>query len=68
MLFSPYCLIQLTQVNAAAKSYKPYLCAMYPAYFIYKDECSGSNSWYKIYFPDVYGSKQECMRGERSII
>jgi len=54
--------ITLSSPQAANKSYKPYLCAMYPAYFVYNDECSGSNSWYKIYFPDIYGSKQECLR------
>ena len=61
------CIISLslnpvTKLSAASTSYKPYLCAMYPAYFVYKDDCSGSNSWYKIYFPDIYSSKQECMR------
>ncbi len=49
-------------LQAAAKSYKPFMCGMYPAYYIFKDDCEGSNSWYKVYFPDIYTTKKECMR------
>ena len=38
------------------------MCGMYPAYYIFKDDCEGSNSWYKVYFPDIYTTKKECMR------
>ena len=55
-------LTKFTTGYAASKSFKPYLCAMYPAYEMYKDDCNGSNSWYKIYFPDIYNSKEICMR------
>ena len=55
-------LTKFTTGYAANKSFKPYLCAMYPAFEMYKDDCNGSNSWYKIYFPDIYNSKEICMR------
>ena len=60
VFLSSYLAVSTSQ--AASKSFKPYLCAMYPAYEMYKDNCSGSNSWYKIYFPDIYVSKTACMR------
>ena len=62
ILYCLFSILTVTSTQAASKSFKPYLCAMYPAYEMYKDNCNGSNSWYKIYFPDIYSTKQACMR------
>ena len=43
-----------------AKEYKAFLCNYYVSSTLAGDNCQGSNSWYKIYFPDLYMTKDIC--------
>ena len=49
---------------AFSKEYKLYVCDFFVAFNLAKDECEGSNSWYKIYFDnEKYSSKDSCLSG-----
>ena len=52
---------------ANAKEYKAYMCNWYTASTIFLDDCNGTNSWYKVYFPDTHPNKDLCMRDSNSI-
>ena len=43
------------------------MCNWYTASTIFLDDCDGTNSWYKVYFPDTYPNKDVCMRESNSI-
>ena len=48
--------------GALAKDYKPFLCNYFVSSTLTYDNCLGTNSWYKIYFPDEYVSKDSCLK------
>ena len=43
-----------------AKEYKAFLCNYFVSSTLAEDNCQGSNSWYKIYFPENYKTKNIC--------
>ncbi len=48
-----------------AKGYKLYACNYFVSYNLAKDKCTGSNSFYKIYFENKnanFKSRDECMQ------
>jgi len=51
----------LSPIKVQATSFKAYLCNWYSATTIGNDDCNGTNSWYKVYFPEEYITKETCM-------
>jgi len=47
--------------GAMAQDYKPFLCNYFVSSTLAYDNCQGANSWYKIYFPYTYASKDRCL-------
>lgn len=48
-----------------AKDYKLYVCNFFVSFNLAKDNCSGTNSFYKIYFDNKSGdfkSRDECLK------
>lgn len=54
-----------------SKGYKLFVCNYYVSYNLAKDNCSGANSFYKIYFDnrnDNFNSRDECMQEMKETI
>ena len=54
-----------------SKGYKLFVCNYYVSYNLTKDNCSGANSFYKIYFENRnanFNSRDECMQEMKETI
>ena len=49
--------------SVLAKDFKGYMCNWHIASVHAKDNCDGTNSWYKVYFPAKFKTKAICMAG-----
>ena len=53
--------ILLFSSSILAKDFKGYMCNWHIASVHAKDNCDGTNSWYKVYFPAKFKTKAICM-------
>tara|TARA_B100001093_G_C26669163_1_gene945418 strand:- start:591 stop:899 length:309 start_codon:yes stop_codon:yes gene_type:complete len=59
-IFAVISILISLNVQLQAKEYKSFLCNHFVSYTLAGDNCQGTNSWYKIYFPDNYKTKEIC--------